>query len=174
MIYYRKHCVAKVVTLLFVLLIRMSGFAAGIVSHYPFDGTLEDIVGPHDGTFMPGSSPNYVASPFGFGQALLLDGSHYVDIGFGQPKGEIMRNGSVTLWFNKASTPDQHKLFFGTMNNGVSTGIWAGLLNGSDFIELGIRNDMGGNISWAAINQSTISPDTWYFYAATWKIMVFV
>ena len=162
----------KVLGLVFVLLTSVSGFAVGIVSYYPFDGTLEDTVGPYDGTFMPEAgdpNSNYITSPLGLGQALLLDGSKYVDIGYGQPKGEVMRNGSVSLWFNMSADPVRYKMLFGTMNTGVSKAIWAGITP-SNSIDFGIRTGAGDNITWTYDNSLAISSDRWSFYVATWGI----
>ena len=90
----------KALILVFVLLTSVSGYADPneIVSYYPFEGTLEDIVGPYDANFMPEGNPNYITSDYDvLGQALYLDGSQYLDIGDGQPSGEVMRNGSASL-----------------------------------------------------------------------------
>ena len=139
-----------------------------LMSYYPFNGTLEDTIGPYDGTVMPGGEPNYIAGPYSLGQALLLDGSKYVDIGYGQPKGEVMRNGSVSLWFNMSADPVQYKMFLGTFNDGVSEGIWSGVTT-SNLIDFEIRNGAGQNVTWDN-NRENISSDTWYFYTATWGI----
>ena len=159
----------KIFCSIFILLMSMSSFSAEIVSYYTFDGTLEDVVGPYDGTIMSGGEPSYIISPYSLGQALLLDGSQYVDIGYGQPKGEVMRNGSVSLWFNKASAATGYRLFFGTMNSGFSKAVWAGI-NPSGFMEFGLRNELGDNITWTYDERQSISPDTWYFYTVTWGV----
>jgi len=139
-----------------------------IVSYYPFEGTLEDMLGPYDG-IMPEGEPNYVASGYdALGQALYLDGSQYLDIGEGQPSGEVMRNGSASLWFN-TPVESQWRMFFGTMNDGVTEGIWSGI-DRSDLTVFGLRTAEGANIAWTYDNRKPVSPDTWHYYTVTWGI----
>lgn len=157
----------KALSLVCVLAVNMSGFAAGLVAHYSFDGTLEDGVGIHDGS-LPVGSANYVDSAYNLVKALSLDGSQYVDIGFGQPKGTVMQNGSITLWFNVSSDAG-YKMLFGTFDDGVAQGIWSGV-RADGLTEFGLRNESGGNISWAYDNSQPVSSNTWYYYAATWKV----
>jgi len=126
-------------------------------------------VGFYDGTIMPGGTVSYVNSAYSLGQALALDGSQYVDIGQGQPKGDVVRNGSFSLWFKQSAEPSQYMMLWGTFNNGVSEGMWAGV-TASGSLDFGLRDGSGQNITWSYDNRPPISPETWYFYAATWGI----
>jgi len=165
----------KVFVLVFVLLTSVPGFAANeTVSWYPFEESLWDMNQPYeDGIIKPEGVAAYIPGGYDFGplleQALYLDGSQYVDIGYGQPKGEVMRNGAVSLWFNMAAEPIQYKMLFGTMNNGVTKAIWAGIPP-SNLTEFGMRDAQGQNIAWTYDNRRAVSPDTWYFYTVTWGI----
>jgi hypothetical protein len=77
----------------------------GLVSYWPFDGTLEDLHGANDGTFVGTGTPSYTASKFGPG--IDLDGAdQYVNVGNGPSldmdvNGAGAKTGSVSIsaWF---------------------------------------------------------------------------
>ncbi|MEN6348692.1 MAG: LamG-like jellyroll fold domain-containing protein [Syntrophomonas sp.] len=141
-----------------------------LMSYYPFEGTLEDTAGSYDGTYKGTGEPNYVTSAYvGLGQAMSFNGANYVDIGYGQPRDQVLRNGSVSIWFYRSNTATKNSLF-GTLNSGATQTFIAEIAVGNTPITFSSRNGLGSSISWTMSKQKTIYPGTWHFYTVTWGV----
>ncbi len=139
-----------------------------MVAYYPFEGTLEDSAGEHDGS-MVGGDPNFAAGLPNFGQALDLENTaeKYVDLGAdAQPSGLTLETGSASFWFLIDDPSETRIGLMAVLNDGGYQRLQIALDNNRGFITN--KDATGAQIY--IVDDNALAANEWHNLIATWTL----
>ena len=145
-----------------------------VVQYHAFENDLVDTNGTNDGSAFlletyagedPNSFPATAAFDTGFdgaGQALSLDGDHYIDIGVaGSPKAHAsLEHGAVACWLQTSATGDESVL--GSFNDDSATAISVRVVDGQ--VREYLRDEDG---TYIGRQSGTVNDGQWHYIVTT-------
>ncbi len=136
-----------------------------LIAHYPFDNSLEDMVGDIDGIL---SAATYVEGKIG--QAVSLNGTQVVDLGLNAaPNSDLgggLDAGTVSMWINTTNSGTSY--YTGTRNTDPDATSYRMQFSSSNSLGFVVANSADNQIGLAAAPNDNLRNGQWQMIVVTW------